>query len=265
MADQRTTLRNAAHGPKVVAQDIMEESSTQKHRLGERLVLGDRVFRYAKAGAVNLTAGYHTQSNVSLNLWVPHGSAITEGTVRVTTSGTAVSTADQYAEGYAVIRMGGGVGNTYKIKNNNVSVGAVTTWTLYEPLETTLVITTTTGMSVTNRYSGVLVGATGTYASDPVGVPIVDVQANYYFWAQTWGPCGCLIGGLTLGADALTELILTNDTATAGALAPSMITSTGTGAQTSLQLNMPIAKSYLVRANSATTATVNVVSLIIDP
>ncbi len=264
MADQRTTVRNANHGPKVVGQDIMEESATQKHRLGDRLVLGDRVFKYAKSGAVALTAGRHLQSNISLTNFVPHTN-YTVGNVTVSVTSTVISTADLYAEGYAVIREGGGEGNTYKIKNNNVGSGGVTKLTFYEPIQEDWVITTTSGVAVTSKYSGVVVGATGLASHDPVGVAIIDVTANYYFWAQTWGPCGVLIGSLSIGSSN-GHMLLSNDTATAGALCPLYIQSSGSGVQVSGSgTNTIIATSYLVGSNSATTAKVYPVNLRIEP
>jgi ribosomal protein L19 len=264
MGDQRTVLRNADHGAKVVGQDIMEDSSTQKHRLGARLVLGDRVFRYTKNGSVALAAGKHVQSVITTNDFVPHAN-YTAGTIKVSTSSTTISTADQFAEGYLVLREGGGVGETYKIKGNDVGVGGVNKFTLYEPLVSDWVITTTSGCAVTNRYRNVVVGATATYASDPVGVPIIAVTANYYFWAQTWGPCGCLIGALTLGGDTLSQMVLSNDTTVAGALYPQIIVSAGSGVQNSTAVNVPIATSYLIRSNSALTAKYYIVNLKLDP
>lgn len=104
MGDQRTTLKNAAHGPRVVAQDIMEESETAKHRLGERLVVGDRMFRYCRATATALVAGDILTSKTTAA--VIYGLALAAGAIgdtSVTLSGPASIAANDFNEGYFTV------------------------------------------------------------------------------------------------------------------------------------------------------------------
>jgi hypothetical protein len=67
-----------------------------------------------------------------------------------------------------------------------------------------LAITTgNTGCIVMSPYNSVLLDAgTGML----VGVPMITPTASYYFWAQTWGPCGLTAAGtIVVGDDVLTN------------------------------------------------------------
>ena len=216
MADQRNIIPNADHGPRVVGQSIMEESSTQKHRLGTRLVIGDRVFRYALAGATNLTAAYVCGMPGALTsedtVTVAH--AIGTMTVTVTASGIA---ANQFAEGYLVVDEGTGAGETYKIKSNTATSGGLITCTLYDGLVTAWSTSDTDVTLIGSPYYKIIVVPTDGIIM-PVGVPLIAVTAAYYCWIQTWGPCGVKIDG-TSGAlgNLITERQFGVSGSTAGA------------------------------------------------
>jgi len=211
-------IRGAKWGATVAAQDIYEQSSTQQHKLGERLVIGDRVFRYMKAGSSNLSAGYVVGAPCTLTsedtVTVAHGI----GTTVVTITASGVS-ANDFAEGYLVVDEGTGAGETYKIRSNTAtdSDGLIQV-TLYDGLKTAWDTSDTDVTLIPSPYKDVIVCPTDGIIL-PVGVPLIAVTANYYFWGQTWGPCGVKIDGTAgaLGA-AIDERLLGLSGSTAGAL-----------------------------------------------
>ena len=191
-------LRGANVGASVIAQHIYETSTTQKHRLGTRVVMGDRVFRYTKAGAAitQTTKGainYHKpyQGNRAATAY-PVGT--TEIIIPTTASSNSVSNTavDAYAEGYLSFQTD--PGQMHKIRSNTVSDGSNQVHTLYDELTTEL----PTGTAGTTRwvtiwpsiYSDVREGNTATVGFfSVVCVPLIQVAASSFFWGQTWGPC----------------------------------------------------------------------------
>ena len=135
-------------GATVVAQSIYEQSLTQKHRLGERLALGDRIFRYTKAGAA-LVAGYGVQTAAT-------GGAVTtlQNTCAVTVAAaigdmkifvsalTTEQPANTFAEGYAAIwdATTAGMSYLYRVKDHPViAVGGVVSYiNIYDPVHIAL-------------------------------------------------------------------------------------------------------------------------------
>lgn len=119
MGDQRTTLKNADLGVEVVGQDIYRESATPACKLGTRLVLGDRVFRYCKnAAAATVTVGKlieapaaEVTSAYEEDVAVPTTSPAGSRTVYFTnTTGHSTLAADALKDGYIVIGAGAGLG-----------------------------------------------------------------------------------------------------------------------------------------------------------
>jgi hypothetical protein len=213
MADQKTTLKNADIGPRVVGQDIYEESSVAKCKLGSRLVLGDRVFRYVKnAAAATLLVGKICQapaaevtSAYEEDVVVPTTSPVGATTVYITnTTGHSTIAANALKDGYLVIGAGAGLGTCMKIKSNTAAVaGALCTITLYDPLPVALTASTNTVSYVFSPYNNVVLDA-GT--GQLVGVPMITPTASYYLWVQTWGPCGLTAAGtIVVGDDVLTN------------------------------------------------------------
>jgi len=194
-----------SRGPvRFTPQDIYEISSTPKLRLGERLVLGNRTFVYCKAGSNALSAGLLVASPATLTsedtVTVAHPIGTTK--VRVTASGI---TANQWAEGLLVVDEGTGAGESYRIKGNSAtdSNGLVTV-ELYDGLATAWSTSDTDVTIIPSEYSGVITMPTDG-AALVVGVPLVAVTANYYFWAQCWGPCGVKVDAGDGGGNAVDE------------------------------------------------------------
>lgn len=183
------TEQAAAHG-------VLEESSTQEHRLGTLMESVDgRLYRYCKAGGTALNKGelQVTADIVSNheNMAVATAASAGETSVEVTLGGTAV-TEDQYAGGYLVINDADGEGTSYLIKGHaaqSSTTGDVTI-ELEQPLDEALT-TSSEASLIYNPYAEVQ-QSNADQADMPVGIPNIDVTADYYFWCQTKGECAAL-------------------------------------------------------------------------
>lgn len=175
--------------PTVPIKSIYEASETQKFRLGTIFETNDgRLFRYAKAGAVALDMAYMGQAQAPTanheNIAVGGTAAIGDKSVEIaTTLGTAL-VKDEYAEGFFWINDADAEGNCHKVKGNDA--GTTGTIILYDPLIEALLATSEFSL-VRNLWNGVIIAPT-TKTAAPVGVPLCDVTAAYYYWAQTRGP-----------------------------------------------------------------------------
>lgn len=201
-----------AEGGIPIQQGLYEESITKKAELGRKLPFSDgRVFRYcqadgaitrghiAAAGAVVANDNTVTQTGMTIAI---SGGSIGAKVVKVLLA--AATTANLYEDGLLVIEGGTGLGYAYRIKSNKAGGAAVATpceLTLYDPivvaLDDTSIITLTK-----NRFKDVVVNPATTIISTPIGVPLIDITDNYFFWAQTRGYAPIVVdddGTLTVG------------------------------------------------------------------
>ena len=203
-----STIQNANYGLDRIGgdggQSIYEESSTPKHRIGEKLELSDgRVFRYASFAAAT-GAGLLVSQDISETAIVPTDGKLTAASagateVTYTDSGTVGSaTLDQYAGGYLHIEDDEGKGFTYRIKSNTAASSNAITFTLYDGLQ--VAVTTATDVAVTgNPYSQVR-AALGTANYIVAGVTPIAFTVNYYGWVQPRGVATVLnVGGADIG------------------------------------------------------------------
>jgi len=180
--------RGQTWGLRGVGQSIFEESVTPKHKLGDRLQLGPRVFYYARAGAA-LVAGSMVSFNVRMNYDdVPvtnHGIGTTELTVLDDSTGTAK---DAFAEGMVIVHDGTGEGDQYIVKSNAVAAASTNiTVTIYEPgLQNAWGGTTDITLVSSAFYDMKEAGAATASGAGTSLIAITD--DGYYFWLQTYGP-----------------------------------------------------------------------------
>ena len=181
-------------GPAPVIYDLnpYEQSSVQMHQLGARGETNDgRVFRYVWAGetlvAGKLVTGPTINANL-INLAVLAGAA---GAKAITfTNAATTTTAHYYDEGFAVISLATGLGQTFKISSLPALVSAAASAVyLQDPIETALDTTSKLDL-VQSPYSQCLHAATATFT--PVGVALHAFTTQYYGWLQTRGVCGVL-------------------------------------------------------------------------
>lgn len=205
----------------VAPQDLFTSSSTQGTDLGALATTGDgRYFRYALMGAVTAVVGkvYQGPAEDATNQSPAGGLSVAAaaiGATSVTTTTTVTLAANLLAGGFLSVVITPGQGQNLKIAGNTVASGAVTTFTLEDPLAVAL--TTSSKIVVhKNPYDSVVV-APGTLTAAPVGVPTFAVTNAQYGWLQTHGPASCLVTG-TLGSAGLAVGVLVGGTI--GSLAP---------------------------------------------
>ncbi len=180
-------------------QDIHAAHTSQQYSLGTRLVEGDRVFRYALAGAAlnRFIGGFN-------NIQWPLNAALTEDAALGATEVSvpdATAVVNYYAGGYVVfftspLQM-------YRILSSTVSDGTDVVLTLETGLKVACPSTTwATGYPSIYRDLRNICSTVG--YNSVVGVPVIDVASGSYFWAQTWGPCFAVadgtVPGITSGA-----------------------------------------------------------------
>ena len=192
------------------SQGIFTQSSSQKEELGRTRWWGDRMFAYAKAGAVALAAGKLTIGTAPVT---GHKSgmvcaAAAIGATQVTvTPVTADVTVDQYKDGYLWFPTvaGTGYGMAYRIATHPAATATNTlNLDLREAIKVAITASTTGGM-VPNPQAGVVIlpGATVVATAHVAGVPPIAVNAGYYFWNQVKGPIPLLINGTCVLGNAV--------------------------------------------------------------
>lgn len=178
-----------------IDQSIYEESTVKKAPLGTKVEIGDRVFRYAKAGAGQLGV---KAGRVACSVAAPgtHGGTFVSAAVATTgasviyaTVGGGAITIDTYEDGYYVFGGGTRAGETYAIRSNDTGTSGLTSVgiTLYDPIVGT-VTATSLGALLLNKY----ICSVATTSRVPVGVALIDVTEGNYFWLQTKGPAGVI-------------------------------------------------------------------------
>ena len=196
-------------------QDWFEQSITQKHELGARLVTEDgRAFRYARAGAVALGIGEIQQSalyggssaTVQTDIAVQANAAIGVDAVSVTLD-TDAATLNQYAGGYFCISDATGQGQMFRIIGNLVA-GAGGTCKVELDRGLSIAVTTSSKVQMmTDPYNLCVQAPVTTPTGLPLGIAPIAVDINYYCWLQTWGMCCCLIKtALTMGTNVLLDV-----------------------------------------------------------
>jgi hypothetical protein len=184
--------------PEAAGQLLHEISLTPRHRIGERVTTNDgRVFRYAKAGAVDLVAGNALQAPAPvanhLDL-TPSAAAIGDLSISLTLGATA-ATAGQYAAGLAIISTTPGNGMAYRISGHaaigSAGAGVIN---LEDPIQVALTTSSRVDLYA-NPYNGVIQTPVTTLTGAVVGAAPLAVTAANFFWMQVRGLFGGLIDG----------------------------------------------------------------------
>lgn len=181
----------------VIKQGIFAEAASENHKVGTRMQLADgRVFYYAKAGgsmaAGKLSISVPPTANHTNQTGSGVAGAANAKSLTMNVGATAV-TANQYAEGWVCVNDASGEGFMYKIKSHPAcSASSTVTLTLYDPINTLLVASTSELTLIQNPFMDVTQSATE--ESIPAGIPSIAITDNYYFWLQTWGYAMCLRG-----------------------------------------------------------------------
>ena len=184
--------------------DIWTPTSDKRFPLGALAEARDgRKWRYCEAGATGLSTTLLNQSSVPIAGWVdeiqtdsPGVPVATDKIVTVTMTTTA--TAGDFIDGYLVVTDATGEANMYLIKDNktgtaNATSGYDVSIEIADVGGIRTAWTTSSYITVTkNKHKDVVVAPTSVTAV-VVGVNLVAVTANYFFWAQVHGPCPMLV------------------------------------------------------------------------
>lgn len=180
-------------------QSIYEESAAAKHAFGDMCCLpGSRLFVYCKNGAVALTDGIIVQAAAPLanhkNRALNAAAAIGALKVQVAFGATAAA-ANYYSEGYLHFNDVAPEGTIYKVKSHLAISGSDNVWiNFYDPLWKAATTSSEVTLTKAKEDSVIILPNTGLTAP-AVGVPLIDITASYYFWAQCYGPCPVLTQG----------------------------------------------------------------------
>ena len=193
------------------------------------------VFRHGRAGTAALLPG---QVCVAGSIIPDHGcgtadqllantAAIGATSIVVTAGGTTAIAANYYDGGELFVRDDTGEGHVYAINtNNSTATGSTATISLEKTdgLVVALGASATVGLR-RNPYREVITRPTGSAQVGPtVGVPVLAVSAGFYTWLQQRG-----IGpGLVAATAIVIGQPVVASTATAGALAPIVASTTNT-------------------------------------
>ncbi len=196
---------------------IYEESNDSQlaGMLGQTKSLQDgRKFRLCFANG-SLTAGLLVQApapdGADDALLVNTAAAVGDREIEITvTTGHGGYNKDALQDGFLVVCQGSGdIGCFYKIKGNDAMVAnASATIFLYSPLTTALAATTNEVSVCLNPYKDVVTCST---TAPIIGVPIIAVTDNYYFWAQFKGVGPGTDDGTTTAAG---DNVISNDDGT---------------------------------------------------
>ena len=188
-------------------------SEDQEFALGVKFIPQDgsgRVFRYTKNGSTALTKGKMTQASapVSDHVNIAIGTKASAGEYELsisTTLSTAV-TENQYKDGYLLVNDGSAEGYSARIKSN--TAGTTPKIVLHEDLIEDVEATDEVSL-IAHARNAVIVVPSSASADNPssvvTGIPLNDVPADYYFWAQVKGEAPVLIasgGTVVVGKDA---------------------------------------------------------------
>lgn len=187
----------------VAGQALFSSSSYKAHQLGELVFTNDgRAFRYAKAGATALVPGKLQQASAEVtadqNLTAV---AAAVGDLSIAASTTVTVTANQYAEGWALISVTPGQGYQYKIKSHVAYTAAAPSFALEDSIAVALTTSSRIDL-VANPLSAVIVNP-ATASSAPVGVAVWAVAASEFGWLQVAGVANVLADGTVVVGTAV--------------------------------------------------------------
>ena len=184
----------------IPSQGLYEESETKQARLGTKLLVGERTYRYAWASNAHskaLLVGSLCDDDYEGTVTVAHPI----GTFEVTVTAEGAITANQYTDGYLIVTSSTGAGDIYRIKEHPACASGTFTVTLLDPLRTAWELTTCIRLRQSPYRTVALAAAAGSQLVPPAGICLSAVTDEYYYWLQTGGPAPFLIDATgTFGA-----------------------------------------------------------------
>lgn len=178
--------------------DIWHTTVDKKFPLGARAEGRDgNLWRYCRNGGVALTKALMNQSSAQVANWFDEPQTIASSAVAAEVGDKSITllvqtapTANQWDDGYLTVNNGDGEAEMYRIKSHTLTTTPVVQIADAGGFRTATAPSGSTASDITitmNKYMDTLVAATN-QTNVMVGVNLVAVPINYYYWAQTKGP-----------------------------------------------------------------------------
>lgn len=199
------------YGMFVPQHGVYTESATKMHPLGTIMRLDGRTFVYCQASEA-LSKGKLATALPVLFVEDTVTVAHAVGTRKVTITASAAIAAGQLEGALLVVDEGTGAGDQYIVKSNpaidNAATGVIE---LMDGLMTAWSVSDTDISIITSPWR-VQEGNT-TQVEKAIGVPLISVTDEYYFWACTWGVCAVLQDEVSGNAAGTRQLAIGSSTA----------------------------------------------------
>jgi len=175
-----------------------QTSTSQKHKLGTPMQIGERMFRYASTGEEvlvgKLAMGKAGTAAHQVDLAVSASSA---GDTTVTLSGSLTIAKNLYQDGYLIFNDVEEEGHLYKVKSNTAvssATGCVVTIDEEDGLATAITTSQQVGL-YENPYKAVEIHDGSDIDHAPLGWACADIASGSYGWLCTAGFTSALIEG----------------------------------------------------------------------
>lgn len=199
------------YGMFVPQHGVYTESETKKHPLGTVLRLDGRTFVYCQASEA-LSKGKLVTALPTLFSEDTVTVAHPVGTRKVTITASGTITAGQLEGALLIVDEGTGAGDQYIIKSNPaIGSGSTGVIELMDGLMTAWSVSDTDITILTSPWR--VQESNTTQVEKPIGVPLISVTDEYYFWACTWGVCGILMDEVAGNAAGTRQLVIGSSTA----------------------------------------------------
>jgi len=213
-------------------QGVYAESVTQICSIGTRRVVVDdwgvRVFRYASAdgtlAAGELQQGAVNGGNTTYQHDLTAAVALAGATTVTFTTITDTLVANAMAGGFLAVTDGPDQGSLYRIVSHAAGAAGALAFVIDRGV-TTAWTTSTRVTVIDNPYKNVIQAPVTTPTGPAVGVPVIPVTDNYFFWLQTFGWANCLVKtALTAGVSVIRDVAAAGSVGIQVAGAGSLIT-----------------------------------------
>jgi len=188
--------------------NVYGESVTQLATIGSKLRMNDsREFIYSKNGSAEIGHALMAQAEAATSQWydqlqTAYGWTAGEQANTVLITAGSTPAANEWAEGWMFVNVGTGLGYTYKILNNT-SHATIPTVTIAEVDGVVADIPAASEVTILkSNFQDTILVATGGLTAIAIGVPLITVTAEYYYWSQTKGPAAMIVDtdeSLTIG------------------------------------------------------------------
>lgn len=201
-------------------QDVYEESSTKVVDLGTTIKIGMTEFVYCKnAGATLTRAKWIQQADEVDNRDLLSVATTVAGTNKLHVQMKTSCAANCFEDGVLFVQSGTTKGQMYTIKSHPAATSTVSIeFTLYEEIATKVSNGDDFVTLMRNPFISCTVGASAAASrTKAIGVPLINVTSNYYFWAACRGLAPVLFASNT-GATKYQGQAIIADAGVAGAV-----------------------------------------------